>query len=88
MAGGWYKDGAVQEQIDADVADAVSQIKKKQTSGPSRNHFEECDAPIPEARQRAIEGVRFCVACQELIDQSETSTAEFNRRASKDRQLR
>ena len=88
MAGGWYKDGAVQEQIDADVADALSHIKKQQASGPSRSRCEECDAPIPKARQQAIKGVRFCVTCQELIDQNETASTGVNRRASKDSQLR
>jgi DnaK suppressor protein len=88
MAGGWYKDGAVQDQIDADVADALAQLKQQQASGPSLSHCEECDAPIPKARQDAIQGVRLCVACQEELDQSTTTNAGFNRRGSKDSQLR
>jgi len=88
MAGGWYKDGAVQDQIDADIADAVAQLKKQQSTGPSLRHCEECDAPIPKARQEAIQGVRLCVACQEEIDQTTTAHAAFNRRGSKDSQLR
>lgn len=88
MAGGWYKDGAVQEQIDADVADALSQIKKQQSSGPSRSQCEKCDVPIPKARQEAIEGVRLCVNCQELADQDSGDLSTFNRRGSKDSQLR
>ncbi|MCX7544616.1 DksA/TraR family C4-type zinc finger protein [Marinicella gelatinilytica] len=88
MAGGWYKDGAVQEQIDADVADAVAQLKQRQTSGPSLSHCEECDAPIPKARQEAIKGVRLCVACQEEHDKTMNNRAGFNRRGSKDSQLR
>ena len=88
MAGGWYKDGAVQEQIDADVADAVAQLKQRQSSGPSLSHCEECDAPIPEARQEAIRGVRLCVTCQEELDQIATDRSGFNRRGSKDSQLR
>ena len=88
MAGGWYKDGAVQEQIDADVADAVAELKQRQSSGPSLSHCEECDAPIPKARQEAIKGVRLCVTCQEELDQFTTSRSGFNRRGSKDSQLR
>jgi phage/conjugal plasmid C-4 type zinc finger TraR family protein len=88
LAGGWYKDGAVQEQIDADVADAVAQLKQRQASGPSLSHCEECDAAIPKARQEAIQGVRLCVACQEELDQSSTTNSGFNRRGSKDSQLR
>lgn len=88
MAGGWYKDGAVQEQIDADVADAVAQLKQRHSSGPSLSHCEECDAPIPKARQEAIRGVRLCVTCQEELDQIATDRSGFNRRGSKDSQLR
>ncbi len=88
MAGGWYKDGAVQEQIDADVADALAQIKRQQKSGPSRSHCLECDAPIPKARQQAIEGVQYCVTCQSLLDQNDSQRPGINRRGSKDSQLR
>ncbi|MGC1100261.1 TraR/DksA family transcriptional regulator [Pantoea agglomerans pv. betae] len=31
---------------------------------------EDCDAPIPEARRRAIHGVTRCVECQELKEKS------------------
>lgn len=27
---------------------------------------EDCDAPIPEGRRRAVQGVTRCVACQEM----------------------
>ena len=88
MAGGWYKDGAVQDQIDADVADAVAQLKKQQSTGPSLSHCEECDAPIPKARQEALQGVRLCVACQEELDKSNSAHAGYTRRGSKASQLR
>lgn len=35
---------------------------------PSRFTCEECDAPIPEARRRAIYGVSLCVACQQITE--------------------
>ncbi len=88
MAGGWYKDGAVQDQIDADIADAVAQLKKQQATGPSLTHCEECDTPIPKARQEAIQGVRLCVACQDIEDKSNNNQSAYNRRGSKDSQLR
>ncbi|SET28120.1 TraR/DksA family transcriptional regulator [Kosakonia radicincitans] len=35
---------------------------------PSRFTCEECDAPIPEARRRAIYGVSLCVTCQQITE--------------------
>ena len=29
---------------------------------------ESCEAPIPEDRRRAIQGVQFCVTCQEIAE--------------------
>lgn len=34
----------------------------------SASFCEECDAPIPEARRRAVQGVTRCVACQEMTE--------------------
>jgi RNA polymerase-binding transcription factor DksA len=51
-------------------------------------HCEDCDAPIPEARRKAMPGVRLCVACQETLDREEAGMAGYNRRGSKDSQLR
>jgi len=49
---------------------------------------EECDKPIPEARRKAVPGVRLCVVCQEAADREEAAFAGYNRRGSKDSQLR
>lgn len=87
MAGGWTSDTSVQDQIDATVEDAIKRARSRMASGPGLSHCEECDAPIPEARRRAVPGVRLCIACQESADRSEQS-AGFNRRGSKDSQLR
>ncbi|AWV07863.1 DksA/TraR family C4-type zinc finger protein [Marilutibacter maris] len=87
MAGGWTSDTSVQDQIDATVEDAIRRARSRMASGPGLSHCEECDAPIPEARRRAVPGVRLCIACQESADRCEQS-AGFNRRGSKDSQLR
>ena len=87
MAGGWSKDGAVQEQIDDSVNEAVEVARGRIPTGPSKRHCEECDEKIPEARREAIAGVRFCVACQTELDEK-NSLSSFNRRGSKDSQLR
>ena len=88
MATGWAGDGAVQDQIDATVKDAIKRARSQLPHGPGRSHCEECDAPIPEARRKAMPGVRLCIACQEAEEQEEQSHSGYNRRGSKDSQLR
>jgi phage/conjugal plasmid C-4 type zinc finger TraR family protein len=88
MAGGFAKDGAVQEQIDASVEDAVNRVRSQLPSGTGRSDCKECGAAIPEARRKAVPGVRYCVACQEAIDREQAAVAGYNRRGSKDSQLR
>lgn len=88
MAGGWSKDGAVQDQIDASVDDAVQRARSQLVSGESAVYCEECDRAIPEARRKAIPGVRLCVACQSALEKQETASGGINRRGSKDSQLR
>ncbi len=88
MATGWARDGAVQEQIDASIEDAVELARSRLPTGESLTHCEECDAEIPEARRKAIAGVRLCVACQQELDQLQADQHGINRRGSKDSQLR
>ena len=88
MATGWAGDGAVQAQIAATVKDAIKRARSRLPSGPGLMHCEECNAPIPEARRKAMPGVRLCVACQEMHDREEAGSAGYNRRGSKDSQLR
>ena len=88
MATGWAGDGAVQDQIDAPIKDAIKRARSKAPRGPGLKHCEECDARIPEARRKAVPGVRLCVTCQEARDKEDASFAGYNRRGSKDSQLR
>ncbi len=88
MAGGWSRDGAVQEQINAGIEDAVKLARSHLPEGESRATCEECGVTIPVARQQAIPGVRLCVSCQSARDNEQTSFSGYNRRASKDSQLR
>ncbi|TAM11325.1 MAG: DksA/TraR family C4-type zinc finger protein [Nevskiaceae bacterium] len=88
MAIGWAKDGAVQDQIDASIADAVAEARRRMTQGESAEYCDECGEAIPEARRRAVPGVRLCVACQQQADRQHTQAALYNRRGSKDSQLR
>ena len=88
MATGWAKEGAVQEQIDATVKDAIKRAQSQLPEGPSLESCAECGARIPEARRAAILGVRLCLACQEEQDRKAVHNAGYNRRGSKDSQLR
>jgi len=88
MATGWAKEGAVQEQIDATVKDAIQRAKSQLPAGPSLESCADCGAKIPEARREAIPGVRLCLACQEAADKKTVHNAGYNRRGSKDSQLR
>jgi phage/conjugal plasmid C-4 type zinc finger TraR family protein len=88
MAGGFAKDGAVQDQIDATVEDAVKRARSNLPQGESLKSCEECGNAIPEARRRAVRGVRLCVACQVEQDKQEQAFSGYNRRGSKDSQLR
>ena len=88
MAGGFAKDGAVQDQIDATVEDAVNRVRDQLPSGESLTHCEECGTRIPDARREAVPGVRLCVGCQAGQDAEEKAFSGYNRRGSKDSQLR
>lgn len=88
MATGWAGDGAVQDQIDATIKDGIKRARTQLRAGPGLERCEECDSKIPEARRKAVPGVRMCVNCQTAKDAADQKTAGFNRRGSKDSQLR
>lgn len=87
MAGGWTRDGAVQDQIDDTVKDAVLLARASMPGGESARYCDECGEPIPEARRRALPGARTCVSCQTQRD-ARRAASGINRRGSKDSQLR
>jgi phage/conjugal plasmid C-4 type zinc finger TraR family protein len=88
MATGWAGDGAVQEQIDATVKDGIDRAKSRLPQGPGLTHCAECGTAIPEARRAAVPGVRLCLACQEERDRDAEQVSLYNRRGSKESQLR
>ena len=88
MAGGWTRDGGVQDQIDASVEDAVKLARSRMPFGESAIHCDECGAIIPDARRKAVPGVRLCVSCQAEQEKRQARPTGFNRRGSKDSQLR
>jgi phage/conjugal plasmid C-4 type zinc finger TraR family protein len=88
MATGWAREGAVQEQIDATVKDAIDRAKSRLATGESLGACAACGDVIPEARRAALPGVRLCLACQEKADKEDNPASGYNRRGSKDSQLR
>jgi phage/conjugal plasmid C-4 type zinc finger TraR family protein len=88
MATGWAGDGAVQQQIDDSIEDAIKRARAQLPSGPSLAHCEECGEAIPEARRQAVPGVRLCISCQAEADRHAQAASPYNRRGSKDSQLR
>ncbi|MBI6528058.1 DksA/TraR family C4-type zinc finger protein [Proteus vulgaris] len=88
MASGWANDSAVQEQIDATIDDAIARARNQMAQGESAQFCDECGEPISPARQKAVPGVRYCLNCQEAIDKKNNAFSGYNRRGSKDSQLR
>jgi phage/conjugal plasmid C-4 type zinc finger TraR family protein len=87
MANGWARDGAVQDQIDDTVSDAVQAARARMPVGESAFECVTCGEPIPERRRLAVPGVRNCVGCQTEKD-ARPAFSGINRRGSKDSQLR
>ena len=88
MAVGWSRDGAVQEQVDATVESAVQLARSRLPDGESLTHCEECGLAIPEARRKALLGVRYCVRCQSELERGLKTITLYNRSGSKDSQLK
>ena len=89
MAGGWSRDGAVNEQIEASIAEELERMRARRgPMGESLTHCAECEEPIPEPRRRAIPGVKLCIDCQAERDLRPVPRGGINRRGSKDSQLK
>ncbi len=89
MAGGWARDGAVNDQIEASIEDELKRMQARhRPQGESLTHCAECDEPIPEARRSALPGVKLCVDCQDERDARPVMRGGINRRGSKDSQLK
>ena len=89
MAVGWAGDGAVSEQIAATLEEAAERARLKLPRGESLEFCEDCGEVIPRGRREALPGVRLCVPCQAEKERLETwASALYNRRGSKDSQLR
>ncbi|MBY8976202.1 DksA/TraR family C4-type zinc finger protein [Rhodobacteraceae bacterium NNCM2] len=89
MAGGWARDGAVSEQIEASIEDELKRLQsRRRPVGDSLTECAECGDPIPEARRRAVPGVKLCMDCQMDREAKPVIRGGINRRGSKDSQLK
>ena len=89
MASGWAQDGAVDAQIQDSINDEIARVRRRLAeAGESLAECEECGELIPPARRLAIPGVRLCLECQQEADRSDKALSLYNRRHSKDSQLR
>jgi len=87
MATGWAHEGAVLDQIEDTVTDAVRNARARLPTGEGADHCVECGEEIPAARRRALPGAHTCIDCQSARDRRIVHTT-INRRGSKDSQLR
>lgn len=87
MAGGWSRDGAVQDQIDDTINDAVCAARSRMPTGEDSDQCEDCGDHIPDRRREVLPGVRTCVRCQAERDKAVVHST-INRRGIKDSQLR
>lgn len=88
MASGWANDDAVIEQINSTIEDAIARARGEIPRGESLYECEECGAPIPQARL----GSHSWRALMHSLPTGERFTKPaytgYNRRGSKDSQLR
>ena len=88
MASGWAGDNAVNDQIQASIEDEAARARARLPKGESLTLCRLCGVEIPEARRKALPGVSLCVPCQEEEDTEAESFSPYNRKGSKDSQLR
>ncbi|WP_054687022.1 TraR/DksA C4-type zinc finger protein [Pantoea stewartii] len=56
-----------QQRSEEILAHNIAQVTQRPVA-ISASFCEECDAPIPEARRRAVQGVTRCLSCQEVSE--------------------
>ena len=87
MAGGWTRDGAVQDQIDDTVKDAILRARALTPTARAPRNATIAASRSRRSGARRCPGVRTCVACQTERDKAVVHST-INRRGSKDSQLR
>ncbi len=79
----------MQDQIDASISEELERMRARRAPvGESLTECAECGEEIPEARRKALPGVKICIDCQSERDAVFKTRPGFNRRGSKDSQLK
>lgn len=87
MAVGFGNVDGFQETIQATVDNAIDFARSQLYKFKESLEFcLDCEEEIPEARRKALTGVCYCIECQSKRDS--TISSYYNRRGSKDSQLR
>lgn len=86
MASGFCADGGVFNTIQTTLDNGIDFARSQLPSGESERFCLDCDTEIPERRRNALVGVKYCVTCQ--VRHEKTYSELYNRRGSKDSQLR
>jgi len=58
------------------VEEQIALARSLLPTGPGSPICNDCGDPIPEARRKALPGVRYCVDCQSLKDDDKPSFKE------------
>ncbi|AWY08541.1 hypothetical protein HOT49_gp282 [Erwinia phage vB_EamM_Alexandra] len=87
MAVGFVKDDGVNDTIEANLNNEIDRARSE-LMGKGTTHCvnPDCGAEIPLMRRVAMPNARYCLPCQSGHDGSAIS--HYNRRGSKDSQLR
>jgi RNA polymerase-binding transcription factor DksA len=85
MAVGFVKDDGVNDTIESNVNNGID-FARSQLSGKGSTHCLECGNEIPAARLKAMPNAKYCIKHQ--AEHDGTQVSYYNRRGSKDSQLR
>ncbi|QQO90426.1 putative DksA-like zinc finger containing protein [Erwinia phage pEa_SNUABM_5] len=85
MAVGFAKDDGVNDTIESNINNEID-FARAQLMGVGSEYCLNCDCEIPLRRRQAMPNAKYCVECQS--DHDGTSHSYYNRRGSKDSQLR
>lgn len=88
MAIGWTDDDAVLDQIQDSVNDEVNRAAETFPAAKACCIAKNAAKRFPKRGARAIPGVRLCIDCQEEADKQNKAVSLYNRRGSKDSQLK
>lgn len=59
-----------EEELREDALQAAKRARDAARSQPSAERCEQCGDSIPNERRLAVPGVRFCIQCQTVLEQS------------------